>query len=891
MKRYKGGISIFLIIIVMASVILGGFFIDYSRILVAKNRVRTANESAVRSCLADYEKNLVNAYGLFGVTSKNLSSNYEKYINNNLITENSTGMGKILNFENIECNVSSSKPLSDDAVFEEKITEFQKYRAPVSITMGVVDKFKSIFGGDSSAVTSIDIEGTMDNVTKSAKDSFKNMTKKITTEIKSNIQNKVKDAISKVNKTGNQYNIISDEVVNGFVDSINAQIDEAYNQVNSYENSLKDYNEASNSLTNASDTIKENVNSGDSNSKDNLSDNINTEGLSDKTYKNNYDDENQREQNEANEAVEAAKNKYNNTISAAETAKTNISNIKAELAGKVDELKNAAGAYNVAAKAYNDAYDLLIKQASAKGFGEDMVNRVLSYDDAYLQKVKNEYDSRRNVADGLNGKAENIEKGIKDYNAAYEQLKDNLSKANNTMDTNTLKKKLEELYVYIGGVETNMNEIINSSALFPANNNVSGSGNSGITPFEFSSTDDGANEDIKKITDKIKSINDNYSKYIKAYNTISSWLDNSEKRLIGEFYYDGESYKGIKSVKEAEKDVIEKANAYKVEVDKFNVELYESTGVNNVDNYVKTMYKDAGVSEDENGEEEDFDTSGLENNRCKDEITKILSGLEATMPTGSSAEEKSTEGNVIKLFNNIYNYFKEMAELITNPEKIRDKMYLVDYIMNNCTFVTLQTERNHYFKKAEVEYIIFGRDNQLENALCAFGQVTIIRFAINAVNYWITTPGEFVTRTVSALTRGVAQTAKDMLTMIVYNDTDQGKIPLCPSLNKAKILTYSDHLRILLLLKMNDDGERGALRRCMYYTLKHNYNTEFPETDKLNGVVPNDKIMSDYATEVTGNVKADVDLYFVRMLMPDFVNFGSIHDGKYTVESSFTYGY
>ena len=152
MKKEKAAVTLFVIIIVMASVILGGVFIDFTRVLVAKNRVRTANESAVRSCLANYNEALVSDWGLFGVIyNDDLKNEYNKYINLNLSTDDGTPSLGILRYDNINTTLEATKDLGDSEVFQQKINEYSKYRAPVSLTLGVIDKFKSVFGGGNDA--------------------------------------------------------------------------------------------------------------------------------------------------------------------------------------------------------------------------------------------------------------------------------------------------------------------------------------------------------------------------------------------------------------------------------------------------------------------------------------------------------------------------------------------------------------------------------------------------------------------------------------------------------------------------------------------------------------------------------------------------------------------
>ena len=136
-KKHKGGISIFLIIIVMSTVIFGGVFVDLTRVLVAKNKVRTATESAVRSTLADYSDKLVSEWGLFGLNSNDtdINANFKKYLESNLDVSNKENKANLINYEIINTSVTSNKNLGNPDVFQEKINEYSKYRAPVNLCL------------------------------------------------------------------------------------------------------------------------------------------------------------------------------------------------------------------------------------------------------------------------------------------------------------------------------------------------------------------------------------------------------------------------------------------------------------------------------------------------------------------------------------------------------------------------------------------------------------------------------------------------------------------------------------------------------------------------------------------------------------------------------------
>ena len=63
-KREKGAVTVFCIIVLFSIVLLGGLFIDASRILLARQMVRSSMNSAARSALSYYSTELVGDFGL-----------------------------------------------------------------------------------------------------------------------------------------------------------------------------------------------------------------------------------------------------------------------------------------------------------------------------------------------------------------------------------------------------------------------------------------------------------------------------------------------------------------------------------------------------------------------------------------------------------------------------------------------------------------------------------------------------------------------------------------------------------------------------------------------------------------------------------------------------------
>lgn len=202
-KKEKGAVTIFCVIVLFTMVLLGGVFIDGTRILLAKQMVRASMNSAARSALSYYDEGLTGDFGLYGVTEENAKKAFKHYFEKNLTLSQNDGFN-LYKFEmgDEPVSVSVSEPLSDNKVFQEQINEFQKYRVGVNLTIGTIDKLKGLFGngkaGDkvNSAVLSSD--DALKKLKKSAKEFVNTFNATISSAINTqavNAKKKVLDAI------------------------------------------------------------------------------------------------------------------------------------------------------------------------------------------------------------------------------------------------------------------------------------------------------------------------------------------------------------------------------------------------------------------------------------------------------------------------------------------------------------------------------------------------------------------------------------------------------------------------------------------------------------------------------------------------------------------------
>ena len=862
-KKHKGGISIFLIIIVMSTVIFGGVFVDLTRVLVAKNRVRTATESAVRSTLADYSDKLVSEWGLFGLNSNDtdINANFKKYLESNLDVSNKENKANLINYEIINTSVTSNKNLGNPDVFQKKINEYSKYRAPVNLCLGVIDKFKAIFSKDNSPEIGIDVAGTIES-------KIGNMTKSFggLKEIKTNLSKEVSESgAGKINTNGS-LNSIDVRVFDNLKNKVDLSVENSKNKIDKYKASIKDYkDEGDNAKKNSQNIIDSIKTDGSENgvikdSEKNIAEiaageSIYSKDISD--YNENADERNLREEQE--KEIERESQLIEDINTKADNSKAKGENIKIESETLINEAKSAAEDYNKAIKEYEYYCNYIKDRIQALEINKS-VEEILSYD---INRAIEDVKKVTEISDSV---------GMQDITSLNEE-----------------RDAIKNIFLLINDFEKEIktNEVVGKEEIKNFIKNPANDKYAEIKVLILNYCGESKERSINEYLDEKES---EYGKRLivveynlEKINKLNKLLEDDYETKLFIVNHKDIINKAILAKEKAK----EKANVYNEKIDKVEkINISDKMDIDEIDNLPKEVM----------GEEDtDVDTSEFFDKI--EEIEKKIKGigveLKKTMPSAADVKSKDDElngisGKSFNIFKTLQDKFNEIKKVVTNPG---DKIYLVDYIMNKCTYITSQTGREHYFKWGEVEYIIYGQESQAANILCAVGEIALIRLAINAVNYWITTPGELITRTVSAVVRGLARTALDMTTMLLDTGTgsDKGLIAICPSLSKYKVLSYSDHLRLLLLMKCEGNGGADALKRCIHVTMKE-MGEDIAFTDGDN-VLGSSEYLKEYSTEITANVEVDVDLYFIPLLLPDFINFGSIHNGKYRVSSTITYGY
>ena len=148
-NKNKGTISVFLCLILLPTILVGGMTVDASRIYMSKVVISDAGEMAMNAGLAQYNEILHDEYGLLVMdqSPSEMSSELEAYFEQSLNTlPSGSDYQRILDltkkkFEAI--NVIGSEIYRTD-VEKQQIIEYMKYRAPVCLAEEIIEKFEQL---------------------------------------------------------------------------------------------------------------------------------------------------------------------------------------------------------------------------------------------------------------------------------------------------------------------------------------------------------------------------------------------------------------------------------------------------------------------------------------------------------------------------------------------------------------------------------------------------------------------------------------------------------------------------------------------------------------------------------------------------------------------------
>ncbi len=836
-KKQKGAVTVFLVMILLACFMFGGFFIDSARILVAKRHVKNAVNSAARSTLSYYDENLVAEYGLFAVDGNTVNANFNKYLANNLTKSKDEGMA-MFKYKINSATATAQRPLEGEELHRQ-IVEYEKYRGPVNITLGVVEKFKKIF--DNTPVDTGKISNATDCV-KAVKKNFKDkdgFLKELGKGLKTTIKNDIKKGVKKDLQTVTTSWVQGGKEQNGSLQNVlAAQYKKADENIAAAKNRLNELKQERDNYVNAAKSVC------DGSSQESTSSEANEYISQDKTV--------QQQADEQIAQLEQDIAKAENILNGSNGVKANIEKYRQELVpivnrweSKKTELVTAENKYN-AAKSTREAAERekTAAQSTVNEYNNTIsdANRTILWYKSEKEKLERANDE---IATLLN------EDGIDIYNdeewKTYCRL---IDKNDRTKEEDKWIRDVEKLY----------NDILNTTYIRKYNmmtnyKNIS-SYNSKISTKQ---------NELWKAQSSISSANTALSTATAKYNDAVA-EENTWKQKVD----------AIKAeIQNLETDIVNKQNSMSSEADRLNdIPEFKINGVT-----IPDLKK--SVDNLSNDTKKTFGDKVLQYSSILSYLDNIKKDLEKPMSavtTGNGEKVVNTEEkNLLTLMDSIKSNIQSIVNICTNPESLRNEMYYIDYVMDKNTYLTSQTSRSHYFNKAEVEYIIYGHDSQGANILSAVASIYAIRFVIDSVNYFCTSVNpELISRIATAIGKGAVQAALDMLDMLVDFDGDGAKgCSICPSLDNLNLkLSYSDHLRLFLL--MNSGTSKDALKNTISTTLVNEKNT---------------KDLDQMYTQINAKVEVEVNLIILPMIGSDLLPNNYFRNGCYVIHENIVEGY
>lgn len=833
-REQKGAVSIFLVIILMACLMFGGFFIDSARILVAKRHVKNALNSAARSTLSYYDEGLVSEYGLFAFDGEVATGQFNRYLTNNLVKSSDEGM-QFFQYKINSSKVTPQRPLSG-AELERQIVEYEKYRGPVNITIGVVEKIKQMFGANKIDVNEVSTaQESIDSIKSNFKDkdgilsqAKKALKVTIKENIKSGIQKDVKTITSNwVNET--LFNSLNGE--NGYYKQAEKEIASAKEQLEYLKKQRDNYVNAAKDLCNGS---SQEATSGEA-----------------KQYVN----QDQTLQQQADAQIAQLEKDIQEAESVLAGVKTDIEAKRVELSGIVAELeKERANLAEVERQLNGDqktqgAYSVRSDASTRKTSAE---KTYFTYRDAIKNgtttvttqqgKIK-EYETKIQELEEKLLEQHNVDINDSDYEddlwAEYKRI---MKKTDRTAEEKKWLREVEKKYqsAWATPEEALVNQMMkNYKSILESQSKIA-------------KAQSNQAEAQKKIGDAEKEYNDACTAYTVADNRVKE-LEEQKRQIQA-------------AMKELEDAVKTKQNEMKADADRLgNIPDFNVKGVT-VPNLSKTV---STLADTVTGYVDLFAN-------IKEAFKQLTRSMKTVTTSTGACVVDTEEKNILTMLTSLTTNIKKIAEICTNFESLRNEMYFIDYVMDKNTFLTSQTKRSHYFQMAEVEYIIYGFDKQGANVLAALGSIYGIRFVIDSIDYFfdVTNSPELISRIAIAIGKGAVRAGLDMVDMLVDTTGDGAKgCALTPSITNVR-LSYSDHLRIFLLL--NAGTSKDALKNAMSTTLVKEKKS---------------KDMDELYTQIYAEVEAEVNLLILPMIGSDLLPNNYFRNGSYVIRESIVEGY
>lgn len=153
-KKQQGAISVFLSLILLSTFIFSAVIVDGGRIYAAKNIVSGAGQLSLNAGLSSYDVALKDAYGLIAMseTPEELQENLRTYFVESLgacgISEEDFNTALVFlqmaaSEDGFSAEGIDNTQICQSQVMEQQVLEYMKYRAPITVGTGILDKLQA----------------------------------------------------------------------------------------------------------------------------------------------------------------------------------------------------------------------------------------------------------------------------------------------------------------------------------------------------------------------------------------------------------------------------------------------------------------------------------------------------------------------------------------------------------------------------------------------------------------------------------------------------------------------------------------------------------------------------------------------------------------------------
>lgn len=839
-KRNEGAISIFLCIVLLIMLVLAGVLVDGTRFNFSQTQVENALDSSAKSALANYNYKLKELYGLMALSDDDaeiLKDGIEYYLERTLMVQGieDDGEKSFLNFfgfkgsENIppldlydyiieDLKVQPIYNLSEPEILRAQILEYMKYRGPKALATGLIDKFM-IFGDFKKQADILEKKIDVDEDL---------------TNIKKH-QIKASDNMMTVNSFGKNLDIPSkyEEIAVHIVDAMNLERD------------CKKLEKETKQLEEEIQIIYDEIGECDVKIKQ-ITDDIMIKNLASLAEDGTFPDTSAQE-----EEVSQLEERMSELQIEFEDKTTEKEEKERELNAKQEEL------YNKREKISQTNNEIL---NNLKNFIKIAKDTTIS-----LETVRDKSTSTVERIDNINSELEG------ETNEFSNSVRVDLGGKKETISTEDISPKINEV-------------MHNLSILETVKNKIEESGVDKLTLKDFDDKVPSLDEIMKKINtrfvkNQIKDYkgmsNNNAIDYYVDRGAISDKAEDDEedpRKVFADFIKGGgpEPEEGEKKIEEGSKEVPKDApsksgykptNIEEVESDKEIIEEILKMMENM--HYINTEYSIGGFYGGE--------------------------GIESFDISGVSFSKSSSVKKALSLFS-------KMAELfVDGVAKVRDDMYINEYVMGNFMNFTTNPEKDYDMRgklmkerpvffdanNADVEYILTGTEVESLNILGVKAQITLIRFALNAMAIY-TDPQKVNT----ALKVATSVAGWSAIGVPIVHTLIMMGWAMVESLFDVHLLMRGDNIPIFktkntwitdpenIGTKIKDSFVEAAKERSKEVS---KYAIDYTE-GKITGVVENaGKILEDY---ILSNINALVDKGFMYIENP-------VKDGMHSAENIF----